>query len=128
MKPPIPFRPAGIFKRISSAMVITATVFLSIQSSLAQNAATPNPGFEQWQQVTNYFNPVGWNNLNSNTAIVGVFTCTRASAAADVHSGTYAIKLTTKSVFGITANGIASTATLITTPPYGVSGGTCICR
>ncbi len=95
---------------------------LLIHMVIAQNP-TPNPGFENWTQVANYWNPNGWNNLNPNTAIVGVFTCTRATAPADVHSGNYAIKLTTKSVFTVTANGIASTATLITTPPYGVTGG-----
>lgn len=88
----------------------------------AQNVATPNAGFENWTQVGNHYDPNDWDNLNSNTGILGVFTCTRASGA-DVHSGTYAIKLTTKSVFGITANGIASTAELITTAPYGVTGG-----
>jgi len=87
-----------------------------------QNAATPNPGFENWTQVGNHYDPNNWNTLNPNTAILGVFTCTRATGT-DVHSGSYAIKLTTKSVFGITANGIATTATLITTPPYGVTGG-----
>lgn len=98
---------------------------LSLYTSItpAQNVATPNPGFENWTQQGNYWNPDSWNNLNSSTWILGVFTCQRASAAADVHSGSYAIKLTTKSVFGITANGIASTATLITTPPYGITGG-----
>jgi hypothetical protein len=101
----------------------TICCLLALSSfSIAQNAATPNPGFENWTQVSNYWSPNNWNNLNSQTAIVGVFTCTRATGA-DVHSGTYAIKLTTKSVFNVTANGIASTATLITTPPYGVTGG-----
>ena len=53
-----------------------------------------------------------------------MLTCARASGA-DAHSGNYAIKLTTKLIpaFNIIANGIASTGTLITTPPYGVSGG-----
>lgn len=96
---------------------------LSAYVAFAQNAATPNPGFENWTQVGNYWNPDSWNNLNSSTWILGVYTCQRASASGDVHSGNYAIKLTTKSVFGITANGIASTATLITTPPYGITGG-----
>ncbi len=97
-------------------------VFSSFSAALAQNAATPNPGFENWTQVGNHYDPDNWNTLNPNTSILGVFTCTRASGV-DVHSGNYAIKLTTKSVFGITANGIASTATLVTTPPYGVTGG-----
>jgi hypothetical protein len=109
-----------IMKRTLQCLLLLAAT-VSFHDSHAQNP-TPNPGFENWTQVANYWNPNGWNNLNSNTAIIGVFTCTRATGA-DVHSGTYAIKLTTKSVFGITANGIASTATLITTPPYGVTGG-----
>ena len=104
-------------------ILTVALAFFALYVSQAQNAATPNPSFNNWTQVANYFNPNSWNNLNGQTAILGVFTCTRVSAAADVHSGAYAMKLTTKSVFGITANGIASTATLITTPPYGVTGG-----
>ncbi|HMT29982.1 MAG TPA: T9SS type A sorting domain-containing protein [Bacteroidia bacterium] len=103
---------------IGMAFLITTHV----NNGYAQNAATPNPGFENWTQVGNRFDPNNWNTLNPNTGIVGVLTCVRATGA-DVHSGTYGIKLTTKSVFGITANGIASTATLITTPPYGVTGG-----
>lgn len=102
--------------------IVLVSVLCAHLPGKAQNVATPNPGFENWTQVGNRYDPDNWNNLNPNTAIVGVLTCTRASGA-DVHSGTYAIKLTTKSVFGITANGIASTATLITTPPYGVTGG-----
>ena len=74
--------------------------------AFAQNAATPNPGFENWTQVGNRWDPDDWNTLNPNTGIIGILTCTRATGA-DVHSGTYAIKLTTKSVFGVTANGIA---------------------
>ncbi|MBL0342257.1 MAG: T9SS type A sorting domain-containing protein [Bacteroidetes bacterium] len=104
---------------------LPAVVFLlslSWNSSYSQNAATPNPGFENWTQVGNHYDPNNWNCLNPSTAILGVFTCIRATGV-DVHTGNYAIKLTTKSVFGIKANGIASTATLITTPPYGVTGG-----
>jgi hypothetical protein len=100
--------------------VIISFILFSIVSN-AQNA-TPNPGFENWTTVGNRVDPDNWNTLNPSTAIIGVLTCTRATGA-DAHSGSYAIKLTTKSVFGVTANGIASTGTLITTPPYGVSGG-----
>ena len=106
-------------------MKLTSTTLILlfvVVNAFAQNP-TPNPGFENWSQTGNYFNPDGWNNLNSQTAILGILTCSRVTAAADIHSGTYAMKLTTRSVFGITANGIASTATLVTTPPYGVTGG-----
>lgn len=104
--------------------VIAIAVFTSVfgTNCYSQNVATPNPGFENWTQVGNHFDPNNWNTLNPSTSILGVFTCVRAMPP-DVHAGSYGIKLTTKSVFGITANGIASTATLITTPPYGVSGG-----
>lgn len=104
-------------------LLLSCLLLVSSFWSNGQNAATPNPAFENWTQQNNYWNPNSWNNLNPSTYILGVFTCQRASAATDVHGGSYAIKLTTKSVFGITANGIASTATLITTPPYGITGG-----
>lgn len=102
--------------------IAISILLASATSSIAQNAATPNPGFENWTQVGNRFDPTNWNTLNPSTAILNVLTCTRATAP-DVHSGTYAIKLTTKSVFGITANGTATTGKIKTTPPYGVSGG-----
>jgi hypothetical protein len=103
-------------------VLFTATATLLMCTVLNAQNPTPNAGFENWTQVGNHFDPNNWNTLNPSTAIIGVFTCTRATGA-DVHSGTYAIKLTTKSVFGVNANGIASTATLITTPPYGITGG-----
>lgn len=106
---------------MKKSLLIIGFLLSTFTVATAQNA-TPNPGFETWTQQGNYWNPTGWNNLNSQTAILGVFTCTRGTGA-DARSGTYGIKLTTKSVFGITANGIASTATLVTTPPYGVTGG-----
>ena len=102
----------------------TIIIFLSITSGVKAQNATPNAGFENWNAVGNRFDPADWNNLNPSTAIIGVLTCARASGA-DAHSGNYAIKLTTKLIaaFNIIANGIACIGTLITTPPYGVSGG-----
>jgi hypothetical protein len=102
---------------------ISIIVILAIAKvSVAQNAATPNPGFENWTQVGNHYDPNSWNTLNPSTSILNVLTCTRA-VSPDIHSGTYAIKLTTKVVFGITANGTATTGKIKTVPPYGVSGG-----
>lgn len=98
---------------------IFSLVFIS--NTFSQNP-TPNAGFENWVQTGNHFDPINWNTLNPATSVVGVLTATRATGA-DVHTGSYAIKLTTKSVFNLTANGIASTGTIITTPPYGVIGG-----
>lgn len=101
------------------------TFFLFVFSILsgtliAQNPALPNPGFESWTQVGNRLDPNNWKTLNPSTGILGIFTATRNSTP---HSGSYAIELTTKSVFGQIANGIASTGTIITSPPYGVVGG-----
>jgi len=103
-------------------ILYSTLLFIATGLSLQAQNATPNAGFENWNSIGNRVDPADWNTLNPITAILGVLTCTRASGA-DVHSGSYAIKLTTKLAFGITANGIASTGTLITTPPYGVSGG-----
>lgn len=103
-------------------ILYSTLLFIATGLSLQAQNATPNAGFENWNSIGNRVDPADWNTLNPITAILGVLTCTRASGA-DAHSGSYAIKLTTKTVFGITANGIASTGTLITTPPYGVTGG-----
>ncbi|HNP47355.1 MAG TPA: PCMD domain-containing protein [Bacteroidia bacterium] len=80
---------------------------LGVQAQIA----LPNPGFENWTTVSNYEDPDNWHTLNPSTAFVGVLTATKASGA-DVHSGSFAIKLTTKSVFGQTANGLATTGTI----------------
>ena len=44
-----------------------------------------------------------------------MYTCVKATAVADIHSGSAAVKLITKSVFGQTANGIVTTGTINTT-------------
>lgn len=98
------------------------TALLAINFTNAQNVATPNPGFENWTQTGNFKVPDNWNTLNPNTGGFGILTAQQASGA-DAHSGSFAIKLVTKNVIVQVANGIASTATLVTSPPYGVSGG-----
>ena len=99
---------------------LIAAVLLNVIFVKAQNPALPNQGFEFWTQSGNHLDPDNWNTLNNSTGILGIFTATRVT---DAHSGSYAIKLQTKLVFGQIANGIASTGTIITTPPYGVTGG-----
>ncbi|MEO8149869.1 MAG: T9SS type A sorting domain-containing protein [Bacteroidia bacterium] len=101
--------------------IITASLMIS-GFAFAQDPATPNAGFENWTQIGSRYDPDNWNNLNPSTAILGVYTCTRASGV-DKHTGNYAIKLQTKTVFFQTANGVATTGHLITTAPYGVTGG-----
>ena len=99
------------------------TLFFAVSAVITTQAQSvlPNPGFENWTQVGNRQDPTNWNTLNPNTAILGILTCTKATGA-DVHSGSSAIKLTTKSVLGQNANGLATTGTIAISPP-GVSGG-----
>ena len=88
---------------------LIAAVLLNVIFVKAQNPALPNQGFEFWTQSGNHLDPDNWNTLNNSTGILGIFTATRVT---DAHSGSYAIKLQTKLVFGQIANGIASTGTI----------------
>lgn len=89
-------------------------------NSFAQNPL-PNAGFETWSVVGIYENPSDWNTLNPSTSPLGVLTALKASGS-DVHSGTNAIKLITKTVLSLTANGIATTGVINTTTQT-ISGG-----
>ncbi|MBP6333867.1 MAG: PCMD domain-containing protein [Bacteroidia bacterium] len=86
----------------------------------AQNAL-PNPGFENWTSQGLYEDPDNWSTLNPSTAVLGILTALKASGS-DVHTGSYAIKLTTKNVLGQNANGIATTGS-INTSTQTISGG-----
>ncbi len=104
---------------------LAAFSFLSCNFLSAQNAATPNAGFENWTHVTSsasYDDANSWNDLNSTTAGLGAVTCYKATAAGDFHSGAAALKLVTKSVFGTIANGICTTGA-INTSTQSLSGG-----
>jgi len=82
--------------------------------AFSQNAATPNAGFENWTAATSYNTPNNWNTLNSTTSYLSVYTCLKATAASDYHSGTAAIELITKTVLTSKAQGIATTGKLNT--------------
>jgi Secretion system C-terminal sorting domain/Putative carbohydrate metabolism domain len=82
---------------------------------------TPNGGFESWTTVPAsppapaYDNPNSWNTLNSLTSGAGAITCYKVTAGADVHSGSAAIKLITRTVGGPggqVANGLLTTGTI----------------
>ncbi|MCW3103194.1 MAG: hypothetical protein JWO09_1634 [Bacteroidetes bacterium] len=96
---------------------IYAVISMISISVAAFAQATPNAGFETWthNSFPSYDTPNSWDNLNPSTGSLGVFTCFKATAAADIHSGSAAVKLITKSVFGQTANGIVTTGTINTT-------------
>ncbi|MCE3279913.1 MAG: hypothetical protein K0S44_2104 [Bacteroidetes bacterium] len=96
---------------------IYSVVALAMASLGVFAQATPNAGFETWthNSFPSYDTPNSWDNLNPSTGSLGVYTCLKATAGADVHSGSAALKLITKSVFGQIANGIVTTGTINTT-------------
>ncbi len=77
--------------------------------SHSQNAI-PNAGFENWNNNPNYDDPAGWGTINGLTYFLGVKTVTKTT---DKHSGSFAIKLESKTVplQGV-APGIAATGTI----------------
>ncbi|HNS11461.1 MAG TPA: PCMD domain-containing protein [Bacteroidia bacterium] len=95
--------------------------FITFITELQAQNPLPNASFENWSNFGIYEDPDNWNTLNSSTAVLGVLTCLKATGA-DTHSGTNAIKLTTKNVIGQNANGIATTGT-INTSTQTISGG-----
>lgn len=101
------------------------SVFL-ISSVVAQTTA--NGGFESWTTVPATFPAPAydecdnWNSLNSLTSALGVITCYKATAGADVHSGSSAIKLVTKQAGSQIANGLVTTGT-VNVATSSVSGG-----
>jgi hypothetical protein len=57
----------------------------------------PNPGFENWETVGTYENPVSWSTPNPFTSLAGVVTVTKSE---DAHSGSYSAQLETMTVLG----------------------------
>ena len=108
---------------IKQVILLAITVCASFFPAFSQ---IPNPGFENWTPTgfPAYQNPDNWGNLNGSTWLggIGVLTCERGTGA-DVHSGSYSMKLTSKSVFGLgDAPGITVTGT-INTGTQALEGG-----
>ncbi len=105
---------------------VVSISLIFINNIIAQTIT--NYGFEAWTTVSATFpapaydTPDHWNSLNSLTSALGVITCYKTTASADVHSGSAAIKLITKSVAGQTANGLVTTGT-INSSTSSVGGG-----
>lgn len=58
------------------------------------NAQIPNAGFEDWNNVGTYSNPVGWFTMNNTTASSNIFTAAQGTPG---YPGNSCIKLTSKS-------------------------------
>ncbi len=89
-------------------------------------AQTPNAGFENWTTSSgfpSYTYPNSWDCPNSQTAVTGTFLVIKATAAADIHSGSAAVKLITKNVLSVNAPGIVTTGTLPTQSGGNITGG-----
>ncbi len=61
-------------------------------------AQIPNNGFENWTSMGSYSNPDGWDQLNSMTTGMGVYTCTKGTPGS---VGTAYLKLVSKTVTGM---------------------------
>jgi hypothetical protein len=80
---------------LSFALTITAV----------QAQTIPNAGFENWTNMGAYNNPVGWDQLNSLTSLVQVYTCEQGSPG---NVGSFYLKLTSKTAPGVgVAPGVA---------------------
>lgn len=87
-------------------MLVTSTALLSAQTTV------PNGGFENWQNVgSSTEEPTNWNSnkTGGGFASLGPQTCSRATSP---HSGTYCVKMETKSYFGTAVNGNCTTGKL----------------
>jgi len=71
----------------------------------------PNSGFETWTNMGTYENPASWGTMNNTTAPSGIFTATKAAPGSP---GSFYMKLTSKSIGGNVANGIAVSGVLDT--------------
>ena len=97
--------------KIINVLFISFCLILNLNENL--HAQLPNPGFENWTSVAvpSYEDPDDWSTINSGTSFLGLVTATKATAAADVHSGSAALRLETLSIPIVSqiAPGIATT-------------------
>lgn len=86
------------------------TLTLAITSSLALNAQTQigNSGFENWENVTGGSEPVNWNSFLTASGSLNGQAENQLQNSTDIRpgsSGTRSVRLNSRSVFGIVANG-----------------------
>ncbi len=106
-------------------ILTVSLLFFFIAAKAQTNPATPNAGFESWTHNSSYGgydDPVSWNDLNSSTGILGLFTCYKDSTPADVHSGMYSVQLITMSLLTELIPGTITTGT-INTGSQVINGG-----
>lgn len=72
------------------------TIIAAFLFSISAFSQIPNAGFESWTTVGGYTTPDGWDNMNSMTASMSVYTCSRAGTP-----GGYYLHLTSQTVPGM---------------------------
>lgn len=110
-------------KNMKKILTLISLYTVSIAGLWAQ--ATPNPSFDTWTTTgfPTYAVATGWDSPNSQTNVTGTFVCIKATVAADIHTGSAAVKLTSKSVLGQIAPGVVTTGTLPTANGNPITGG-----
>jgi hypothetical protein len=76
----------------------TILSFVAICFATTTFAQIPNNGFENWTSVGSYSNPDNWDNLNSMTSSMSIYTCTKGTPG---NVGAAYLKLVSKTVTGM---------------------------
>lgn len=76
----------------------TLSVIIALFFCGTASAQIPNAGFETWTTTSGYDVPAGWDQLNSMTASMSTYTCTKGTPGA---VGSSYIKLVSKTVTGM---------------------------
>jgi hypothetical protein len=74
------------------------TIIIGCCLSASVFAQIPNNGFENWTSMGSYSDPDNWDQLNSMTSSMSVYTCTKGTPG---NPGTSYLKLVTKNVSGM---------------------------
>lgn len=111
---------------MKKTFTLISILLVSITGLWAQ--ATPNSSFDNWTTTgfPSYSDPDNWESPNSQTAITSTFSCIKATAAADIHSGAAAVKLITKQIgapFNQLIPGVVTTGTLPSSMTGSITGG-----
>lgn len=84
------------------------------------NAQTiPNNSFENWTSIGTNTSPDIWGTMNNTTALSGIYTATKGTPGT---SGSYYLKLTSKTIGGVVVNGVAVSGQLDSITQNPISG------
>ncbi len=97
-------------------------ILLAFFSIDTKSQSIPNPGFEDWTAGPGYDDPNGWGTINSLIAsVLPGGTAIKTTTAGEIHSGSSAIRLVTKTISTFIVPGICATGVINT--DGSISGG-----